>query len=151
MKTILALVDFSDVAARVLAQAQKLARAFGARVVIVHVLKQEPVVIDVGLASPTVLRPPREEVIQAGQAKLLELRDSIAAAGIDVTAQQLPDATMEKILEESRRLEADIIIVGSHHHSALYHLFIGSFTHDLLKLAHCPVLVVPAGAGKDSP
>ncbi len=65
-------------------------------------------------------------------------------AGIDVTAEQLPDATMESVVAESRRLSADVIIVGSHHHSALYALFVGSFTQDLLKHATCPVLVVPA-------
>jgi nucleotide-binding universal stress UspA family protein len=143
MKTILALVDFSHVTAKVLAQAQALAKAFHAKVIIMHVLKPERVVIDLGLASPTVSRPPREEVVEAGQAKLLELRDSLAAAGIDVTTQQMPDFSVEKILDESRKLAADVIIVGSHHHSALYNLFVGSFTNDLLKLASCPVLVVP--------
>jgi nucleotide-binding universal stress UspA family protein len=147
MKTILALVDFSDVTARVLAQAQDLAKAFGGRVIIMHVLKQEPVVFDVGLASPTVLRPPAEAVVLAGKATLDGFRASMAATGINVTAQQLQDATMEKILEESGHLGAELIVVGSHHHSALYDLFIGSFTHDLLKLATCPVLVVPAVTG----
>jgi nucleotide-binding universal stress UspA family protein len=146
MKTILALVDFSDVTPKVLAQAQALAKAFGGRVVIMHVLKHEPVVFDVGLASPTVMRPPGDAVIQAGLATLEGFRVSMAGTGVDATAQQLTDATMEKILEESRRIGADVIIVGSHHHSALYNLFIGSFTHDLLKEAHCPVLVVPAEA-----
>ena len=75
----------------------------------------------------------------------------VNATGIDVTAQQLVDATMERILEESGRLGADVIVVGSHHHSALYDLFIGSFTHDLLKRATCPVLVVPAAKGAGSP
>ena len=150
MKTILALVDFSDVTASVLAQAQDRAKAFEGRVIIMHVLKQEPVVFDVGLASPTVLRPPAEAVVLAGKATLDGFRASMAATGISVTAQQLQDATMEKILEESGRLGADMIVVGSHHHSALYDLFIGSFTHDLLKLATCPVLVVPAVTGADS-
>lgn len=150
MKTILALVDFSDITAKVLAQTQTLANAFSARVILMHVIRKDPVILDAGLASAAIMRPPREEVIQAGEAKLQELRDSVAAAGIAVTTQQLPDATMANILEESRRLEADIIVVGSHHHSALYDLFIGSFTHDLLKLARCPVLVVPADEGADS-
>ena len=150
MKTILALIDFSDITAAVLAQTQSLAKAFSARVILVHGIRQEPVVLDAGLASPTILQPPQEEVIQAGQAKLQELRDSVAAAGITVMAKQLPDATMANILEESRRLEADMIVVGSHHHSPLYDLFIGSFTRDLLKLARCPVLVVPADDGADS-
>jgi nucleotide-binding universal stress UspA family protein len=149
MKTILALIDFSDVAAKVIERAQVQAKAFSARVILLHVLRQEPVVFDVGLASPTVLRPPREEVIQAGKAKLETLRASLAAAGIAVTVEQFPDGTMAAILEETRRLEADLIVVGSHHHSALYDLFIGSFTHDLLKLAHCPVLVVPADAAPE--
>jgi nucleotide-binding universal stress UspA family protein len=150
MKTILALVDFSDVTAKVLAQAQALAKAFGGRVIIMHVLKPEPVVYDVGLASPTVMRAPSDAVIQAGQTTLARFRDSMAATGIEVSAQQLKDATMARVLEESRALAADVIIVGSHHHSALYDLFIGSFTHDLLKLAHCPVLVVPADAAAGS-
>lgn len=144
MKTVLALVDFSDVTASVLRQAQDLAKAYAGRVIIMHVLKLEPVVVDVGLASPTVLRPPTEAVIQAGKATLEGFRASMEGTGITVTTEQLPDATMAKILEESGRLGADIIVVGSHHHSALYDLFIGSFTHDLLKLATCPVLVVPA-------
>ncbi len=151
MKTILALVDFSDVTASVLAQARDLAKAFGGSVIIMHVLKDEPVVLDVGLASPTVMRPPGDAVVVAAQATLEGFRDSMAVTGVAVTVRQLGDATMEKILEEGARLSASIIVVGSHHHSALYHLFIGSFTHDLLKLATCPVLVVPAGKGAATP
>ena len=149
MKTILTLVDFSAATAKVIAQTEALAKAFGARVILVHVLKREPVVFDVGLASPTVLRSPNEEAIQACQAKLDALRDSLTAAGIAATAQQFADATMAKIIEGSIRLEADVIVVGSHHHSALYDLFIGSFTQELLKLANCPVLVVPVDAAAD--
>jgi len=33
--------------------------------------------------------------------------------------------------------------MGSHHHSALYHLIVGTFTSNVLKRATCPVMVVP--------
>jgi nucleotide-binding universal stress UspA family protein len=40
-------------------------------------------------------------------------------------------------------LEADLIVVGTHHHGALYQFLIGTYTADILKKARCPVLVVP--------
>jgi nucleotide-binding universal stress UspA family protein len=55
----------------------------------------------------------------------------------------MPDATVESIVAEAQRLNADMIVVGSHHHGALYNLVVGSVTGDVLKRAKCPVLVVP--------
>ena len=60
-----------------------------------------------------------------------------------MSIQQLPDATVEAIVEEAQRLKADMIIVGSHHHGTFYNLIIGSMTSGVLKRAGCPVLVVP--------
>jgi nucleotide-binding universal stress UspA family protein len=49
-----------------------------------------------------------------------------------------------KLLEQCHHLEADVIVIGSHHHGAFYQLLVGTFTSDVLKRATCPVLVVPA-------
>ncbi len=65
-------------------------------------------------------------------------------AGVDVMVEQIVEGGVDRILEDCRRWDAELIILGSHHHSALYNLFIGSFTKDISKRAHCPVLVVPA-------
>jgi len=55
--------------------------------------------------------------------------------------------SVDKLLEESERLNADLIVLGSHHHGALYDWFVGTFTTETLKRTHFPVLVVPsAGA-----
>ncbi len=144
MKTIVALIDFSDVTAKVLEQARKSAQQSCARVILMHVVPREPVVVDFGLVSPTLLQPPSEETIHADHEKLLGYRDSLTAAGIDVVVEQLVDGGIDRILEDSQRWDAELIIVGSHHHSPLYNLFIGSLTRDVSKRAHCPVLVVPA-------
>lgn len=37
----------------------------------------------------------------------------------------------------------DLIIMGSHGHSDIAGLFLGSVTHKVLNTIHCPVLVVP--------
>jgi nucleotide-binding universal stress UspA family protein len=144
MKTIVALIDFSDVTAKVLAQAEKSALESGARVILIHVVPKEPVVVDLGLVSPTILKTPSPEKIAADHQQLLAHRDSLAKAGIHVVAEQLLDGGVDKILKDSLRWDAELIIIGSHHHSPLYNLFIGSLTKDITKRAHCPVLVVPA-------
>jgi nucleotide-binding universal stress UspA family protein len=92
------------------------------------------------------MQPPSGEKIAAHLNKLLALRDSLTASGVNVAVQQLEGVGVGKVLEQCRTLEADLIVLGTHHHSALYHLFVGSFTSDVLKLAKCPVMVVPASS-----
>jgi nucleotide-binding universal stress UspA family protein len=56
------------------------------------------------------------------------------------------DAGVDELLAETSSLQAGLIILGAHPHSTLYHLIIGSLADDVLKHAHCPVLVVPEPA-----
>ena len=142
MKTIVALIDFSDATFKVLKQAHAHALAFKSRVIIMHVVPPEPVVVDFGVA-PTVMHPPSEEAVKADQARLLELQESLTKHGVDASTRQLESANLETVLAECAGLEADLIIVGSHGHGALYNLLVGSVTADVLKHAKCPVLVVP--------
>ena len=46
------------------------------------------------------------------------------------------------ILEYAREVSAGMIVVGSHGHSVLGGLLIGSVAHKLTQLSTCPVLVV---------
>jgi nucleotide-binding universal stress UspA family protein len=41
---------------------------------------------------------------------------------------------------------ADYVAMGSHGHTALYDLLVGSTTHGVLMRAKCPVVIVPAEA-----
>jgi len=148
MKTIIALVDFSDVTQRVLDQATMHARTYGARLILVHVVPAEPAVVEFGIASPTLMQPPSERRIERDYNQLLTLRDSLTDSGVPVSAQQLEQADTGKVIGLCHNLEADLIVVGTHHHGALYQFFIGTYTADIIKKAHCPVLVVPPAAEK---
>jgi nucleotide-binding universal stress UspA family protein len=46
------------------------------------------------------------------------------------------------VLEHAREVDAGMIVVGSHGHSALGGLLLGSVAHKLTQLSTCPVLVV---------
>ena len=144
MKTIVALVDFSDVASKVLEQAGAQARAFGGRVILLHVVPKEAVVVGIGVASPVLLEAPTAEGIQIDLERLKALRDILIESGVNVLMEQLTEGSVERLLAECEMWKADLIVIGSHHHSTVYNWFIGSFTAEVLKAAICPVLVVPA-------
>lgn len=144
MKTIVALVDLSDLTFKVLKQAHAIASAFNSEVIILHVLGKTPVVMDVGIISPVVMEDPLPTVVKEQAEQLLEIRDSLIKFGVRARVEQLADAKVSAVLAEAKRLNADLIILGSHHHSTIYHMLVGSVAADVLKHAHCPVLVVPS-------
>lgn len=144
IQTIVALVDFSDVTSRIIEHARALASAFSSNVVLMHGVPRQPQTVDVGFASPVVVRDPTDEEVEADKARLLGICDSLKRAGINATAAQTERIGAENILTECKWLGADLIIMGSHHHSALHDWFVGNITHELLQRATCPVLVVPA-------
>ncbi len=143
MKTIVVLVDFSDLSFKLMKHAHSLAKAFDSHVILLHVVPLAPTVMDFGLASPTIATAQPPEAVQADMARLDEMRESLAKFDVRVTTHQFRGGSVEEVLAEARRLGAELIIVGSHGHGALYELFVGSVTKNVLKRSSCPVLVVP--------
>jgi nucleotide-binding universal stress UspA family protein len=50
---------------------------------------------------------------------------------------------LETLLEEARKLRTDLLILGSHQHSALYRIWYGDVAVDAAKKTPCALLVVP--------
>ena len=76
--------------------------------------------------------------------RLQALAARFSDSGVDATAMLVQGATAPKILEEVGRVNADWVIMGSHGHSAMYELLVGSVTEAVVRKAACPVLVVPS-------
>ena len=49
----------------------------------------------------------------------------------------------DEIISSARELGAGLVVMGSHGHGALYHLFTGSVVTGVLRRIECPALVVP--------
>lgn len=146
MKTIVALVDLSDESSKVVKHAHIMASAFGSELILMHVVPPEFPVVAYGGEVPPIPLAPSPEAIRADEARLEELMQPMKKLGVNVRTQQFKGPLAETVLAETKRLNADLVIMGSHHHSALYHLFVGSITTDVLKHASFPVLVVPCDA-----
>jgi len=143
MKTIVALVDLSSLAVEVLRHASLFARAFNSKVVVVHIVPKQPTVVEDGLIWSVGMKKPSHDLLRRNYEVLLEKVAELTQAGVQATVRQMVDAGADEVLAETSGLHADLIILGAHPHSTLYHLLIGSLADDVLKNAKCPVLVVP--------
>jgi len=47
------------------------------------------------------------------------------------------------IIEESKKLNIDLIIAGHHEHGFFYNAFVGSVSAQIIKKSKIPVLIVP--------
>jgi nucleotide-binding universal stress UspA family protein len=150
MKLLVA-IDFSELADRIIGEAEGLARNLSAKVFLLHVIPPSSPAIDLLPDVETVL--PREEPQKNERsfrlsdtpesAKLLAIATKLQRNGIDTTAIIAQNDEVTAIIEESEKNGADMIMLGSHGHGALFHLLIGSVSEGIIRQASCPVIIVP--------
>jgi len=142
MKTILTPVDFSSATAHVIQAAVELANSGSGEIVLLHVVQPPMVTSDYGLALENV-----QEIFavseKAASRQLAHLADNLRKKGVPARVIQVSGAPVPNIVETAAKVRANYVVMGSHGHTALYDLIVGSTTHGVLKKATCPVLVVP--------
>ncbi len=143
MKTILVPVDFSDVTAHVVATARKFAAAFESRIILLNVAEPEPDFVGFEAGPPNVRMAVARD-FKVEHQRLEQLKTECAESGAEVIALHIQGPIVEKVLHEVGAQQADLIVMGSHGHGALYDLLVGSVTNGVIKGAPCPVVVVPA-------
>ena len=142
MKTILAPIDFSSATETVVEEAADLARAMEGKVVLLTVL-QPPAITN----EYSALVDNLAEIMAAGEKnaarRLAEIESKLKAAQVPVETVQLNGPPIRLIVEQAKELGASYIVMGSHGHTALYDLLVGSTTHGVLMRAKCPVVITP--------
>lgn len=151
MKNVLAAVDFSDVTDRVLSTTAVMAKALGAKIWLLHAVTDTSIIGGMGeVPAPFAIDDqdlPRHFPSEDGR-----LRDAVAelsAMGFEAQGLLVSGPAIEQIIAAAQTREAELIIVGSHGHGALYELLVGTVSEGVIRRAHQPVLIVPSRAGKD--
>jgi len=147
MSEILACVDFSDATDAVLTAAASLADAQGAGLHLLHVAAGEPELAgyDAGPIAAHTRGDRAGELLDEHQ----HLRDAAAKLetsirpGTTIVPLLVMGPTVETILGEADRIDAQAIVVGSHGHGHLHHLLLGSVSASLIHHTKRPVVVVP--------
>ena len=139
IRTILIPVDFSEAVPALVHYAMELVRGRGAHVVLLHVVGPPVALVDPmqgSLMDPRVLT----DLVDRARERL----EGIAAglAGLTVEGKVLVGSPARTIVEEAAATGADVVVVGTHGHSGLKHLLLGSVAEAVVRKAPCPVLVV---------
>ncbi|GAB4430969.1 MAG: universal stress protein [Bacteroidia bacterium] len=142
MKHILVAIDFSDPTALILEQAAQQAQAFGATLWLVHVAAPDPDFVGYE-AGPQSERDFRAATLRREHVMLQDYAAALQSQGLDAQALLVQGPTAETLLDEGRRLAADLIVLGSHGHGRLYEALVGSVCAELIRHAAVPLYVVP--------
>ena len=139
-KSIVVATDFSSTAEHAQRLAHRLAAAFGAELHLLHVR--------VLLEDPHLGDEQRSEFERMLSDSDQSTRDALAAAGAAATdVRTVPHlvrglSESEAIVETSRELGADLIMMGTHGRRGLSHALLGSVAERVVRSATVPVLTV---------
>lgn len=139
IRKILVPVDLTDDHPSEITFACGLAKTFGAKVLLLHVVDYVPTVLPVEL--PAGYPTPQLDVVQASaERKLAEVASQFE--GLDVESTVEIGAAAHEIVACAEREGVDHIVVGSHSHGALARMVLGSVAERVARTAPCPVTIV---------
>ncbi|MBI4840954.1 MAG: universal stress protein [candidate division NC10 bacterium] len=140
---ILAPTDFSEHSSYALRQAAELARTFGAKLVLLHVVSNE------ALESISKAHIPPHPVDKVYEDLGQEVREQYAKhvpPGVRNTLETeilvLPGVPSLEIVRAARLKGVDLIMMATHGRTGLSHALVGSVTERVVRKAPCPVLSI---------
>ncbi len=125
----------------VVEQAVRIASRSGSRLLLLHVGPPEPDFLGHQFGRKVVEDEVPENLRDAYD-RLAALEQDLRGRGLEVESLMLQGKAVQSILEEAKRNDAEMIVIGSRK-TGLSRL-LGSTSEGVLREASCPVLVVPA-------
>lgn len=139
---ILVAVDLSDATDKVVEAARGVADLTGVSIYVLHVVETDPdYVADNNDAELAQARAANDFPIEHSHVK--SIVDRLRDDGFDASICLRRGPAVKSTLEVADRLEAGLIVVGSHGRSAVFSALVGSFSTGIIRKSEIPVLVVP--------
>jgi nucleotide-binding universal stress UspA family protein len=138
IKKILVPTDFSIYSDQAMQYAAMLAMAFKARIQLIHVI--EPLTYSVTDTLKVVNHFVGLKTI--AKSLLENTRKKFQKKGLRVETDLLTGVVYRQILDKARRIEADVIVMGTHGRTGAEHFLLGSVAEKVVRLAPCPVVTV---------
>jgi len=143
-RNILVAIDDSETSRCALEEAINITRATGAKLHIVHVADEVLLGMHQRTVSTTLNLDHAMAAIRGAGAKILD--DARAAAsGIDaetILLETMKRRVSEVLVDKSRELGCDLIVIGRHGQRGLARLILGSVAEQVAKIADASVLLV---------
>lgn len=146
---ILCPVDFSEFSQRALDRAFAVARCYRSTVTALHVVTPMPVAtagayyFGSEVAQPLFL-PATDRAVVIAQVERFVETEKPPDVPVNILVEESPDVYRE-ILVQAERLNAGLVVMGTHGRSGFERLFLGSTADKVIRTAGCPVMTVPRG------
>lgn len=150
---ILVAIDFSPHHEKIVEQAKQLAKAFPAKILLLHVTAPEiaigylPFEPDPLLGSlppdPELLNDQLTQRYHQEHNQLLHISQRLQQQGVESTLLLVRGEAAETILEQAVKHEADMIVIGTHGRGMATKLLLGSTSEGVVKGSELPVYLVP--------
>jgi len=142
MKNILVTIDFNKNEKLLIDKAFQFAESFDSKLWLMHIAAPNPDFVGYE-AGPQYIRDNRGTELRKEHKLLQKYATTLKKKGVDSEGLLIQGATIEMIIEESKKLNVDLIIAGHHEHGFFYNAFVGSVSAKIIKKSKIPVLIVP--------
>jgi nucleotide-binding universal stress UspA family protein len=139
---ILVPTDFSKHSDNALTYAAAFAEKFGAELTLLHVVQDLSLFVPEAVTISPPVAPPVEQLTAAVREALERVIDSRQLRRFTVHAEVREGSPFYEIVRFAKELDVDLIILGTHGHTGLAHVLLGSVAEKVVRKAPCPVLTV---------
>ena len=144
LKKIVCSTDFSDSSFIGLKAANELAANFEAKVILLHAIAPMPTIAGAGAPTGFHIPPVLKEMEGKAAEELERLKAEKLETGIDARTMVIYGKPADEIVRIAEEEKADLIVIATHGQSGWKRFISGSVTERVVRMASCPVLVVPA-------
>jgi nucleotide-binding universal stress UspA family protein len=142
LNRILVPTDFSKFSQNALRYAAAFAEKFGAELTLLHVVQDLSIFIPDAVNVAPLATPPIEQMIASVKEALDRVVRESQLGNVTVKTRVLEGTPFYEIIRFAKENGTDLIIMGTHGHSGLVHVLLGSVTERVVRKAPCPVLTV---------
>jgi nucleotide-binding universal stress UspA family protein len=147
LKSILVATDFSEASEKALRHALAIARHYGAKFYLVHVVSS----LGFTLVGPDAVSAAAEAVWRDARKLEDDLVQRGALAGLRHEAIVRQGNVWEELEKVVRQEEVDLVVIGTHGRRGLGKLLLGSVAEQVFRHADCLVLTVGPGSFQENP
>jgi nucleotide-binding universal stress UspA family protein len=140
-RRILVATDFSEASAPAVELAVRLAKSWGAQLLVAHVY-DEPRLPELSFAHVRLYEEFESKVKADAALQLGEVAGNARADGVGTEELLLKGFADEAIVQAARGKAADLILIGTHGRRGAGRFFLGSVAARVIATAPCPVLTV---------
>jgi universal stress protein A len=140
IRQILAPTDFSDFSTHAIECAYELARKFGAKLLLLHVV--ELPVFPIEGYVPQHVVPLIEDLKRQWSLELEGILPAAQGITVEITRRVVTGTPYRKIVEIAEAENVDLIVMATRGRTGLSHLVMGSVAERVVRTASCPVLTI---------